>query len=106
MQELYEKIYQSDKFKQLEKERSIFSWKLSCCVFLIYFSFILTVAFKPELLSIPIASNSVISIGVPIGILIIVISFILTGVYTRRANNQFDVRIQTIIKEAEEGNEQ
>lgn len=102
MQDVYEKIFHNDKFKQLEKDRSIFSWKLSCCVFVIYFSFILIVAFNPALLSIPISSKSVITIGVPIGVFIIVISFILTGIYTRRANNEFDERIQSIIQEAEQ----
>ncbi len=57
---------------------------------IVYFTFILTIAFKPSLLAIPLSEGSVITIGVPIGILIILFAFVLTGIYTRRANGEFD----------------
>jgi len=36
------------------------------------------------------SSDSVTTIGIPIGMAVIVFAFILTGIYTRRANTEFD----------------
>jgi len=104
MQDLYERIYKDENFQQLEKERSRFSWQLSSCVFVIYFSFILIVAFKPSLFANTLSQDTVITYGIPIGVLIIVISFILTGIYTRKANSEFDEKIKIIIEKAKQEN--
>jgi len=50
----------------------------------------LTIAFDPTLLGTPMSSDSVTTIGIPIGMAVIVFAFILTGIYTRRANTEFD----------------
>ena len=36
------------------------------------------------------SADSVTTIGIPIGMIIIVFAFILTGIYTKRANGEFD----------------
>ena len=56
----------------------------------IYFGFVLTIAFDPKLLGTPLSEGSVTTIGIPIGIGVIVSAFILTGIYVRRANGEFD----------------
>lgn len=56
----------------------------------LYFAFILFIAFNPTALATKIASESVISIGILSGFVLIVFSFILTGIYVRRANSEFD----------------
>jgi uncharacterized membrane protein (DUF485 family) len=38
----------------------------------------------------------VMTVGIPVGIAIIVISFILAGVYVRRANGEFDAMTQEV----------
>ncbi len=65
----------------------------------IYFSFILTVAFAPSLLAAPLA-NGTLTIGIPIGIGVILTAFVLTGIYVRRANADFDVQTQKIVERA------
>ena len=68
----------------------------------VYFTFILTIAFNPSALGTPISSDSVTTIGIPIGIAIIIFAFILTGIYTKRANGEFDDlsnKIKQAIKE-------
>jgi uncharacterized membrane protein (DUF485 family) len=56
----------------------------------VYFAFILTIAFDPAILGTQISAGSVTTIGIPIGMLVILFAFILTGIYTKRANSEFD----------------
>jgi len=88
-QEVYERVRNNPKYIELIKRRSGFVWKLSLLILTVYYIFIMTIAFSPETLSKTIG-NSVTTIGIPIGLAIIFLCFILTGIYTRRANNEFD----------------
>lgn len=56
----------------------------------------MTIAFKPELLAVPLSDGSVISVGIPVGIAIILFSFLLTGLYVYKANNTYDVMLEEI----------
>jgi len=99
MKEVDAKVVKHDpNFKELVKKRTKFAWTLTISILVVYFSFILTIAFSPSLLATPISSNTVTTIGIPIGIFVIVFSFILTGIYVRRANSEFDT-LTTKIKE-------
>jgi len=88
--EFVEKIKANKDYQKLVSARSSFSIKLSIAILVVYFTFILTIAFDPSLLGIPIAEGSVTTIGIPIGMSVIVFAFILTGIYTKRANSEFD----------------
>ena len=72
------------------KTRTGFAIKLSIAMLVVYFAFILTIAFDPSALGVPMSADSVTTIGIPIGMIIIVFAFILTGIYTKRANGEFD----------------
>ena len=101
-QELVDKIKNNPDYQELVSKRSSFSIKLSIAMLVVYFTFILTIAFSPETLGTPISSDSVTTIGIPIGIAIIVFAFVLTGIYTKRANGEFDDlsnKIKQAIKE-------
>jgi uncharacterized membrane protein (DUF485 family) len=84
-----EQVKNNPKYQKLVRERSRFAWTLSIIMLLVYYAFIMTIAFLPETLGIKIGSG-VMTIGIPIGIAIIFISFILAGIYVRRANGEFD----------------
>ena len=96
----YISIENSSKFQKLVKRRNTFSWFLSSIILIIYFAFILTIAFYPKLLGIPVAQGMVTTIGIPIGLFIIVFSIILTGFYVRRANGEFDKLTKEVIEES------
>lgn len=100
--ELVEKIKANPDYQHLVKTRTAFAIKLSIAMLIVYFTFILTIAFEPALLGAPISADSVTTIGIPIGIAIIVFAFLLTGIYTKRANGEFDElsnKIKETIKE-------
>jgi len=88
--ELVDKIKANPDYQELVSKRSGFAIKLSIAMLAVYFTFILTIAFNPSALGTPLSSDSVTTVGIPIGIAIIIFAFILTGIYTKRANGEFD----------------
>lgn len=88
--ELVEKIKANPNYHELVSKRTSYSIKLTIAVLVVYFTFILTIAFNPSALAIPLYEGSVTTIGIPIGISIIVFAFVLTGLYTHKANTEFD----------------
>ena len=95
--EITARIRNNPKFVELTTKRTAFGWKLSILMLVIYYGFILVVGFAPKLLGTPIFG--VITLGMPIGALIIVSAFVLTGIYVRRANSEFDELNRQIIEE-------
>lgn len=100
--EQVEAIKNDPNFQELVSKRSAFAWTLTIAMLVVYFAFILTIAFNPSALGTPLSSDSVTTIGIPIGIVIIVFAFILTGIYVRRANSEFDELTEKIKKTAKE----
>jgi uncharacterized membrane protein (DUF485 family) len=94
------KIEANPKYRELVKARDALAWTLSVLVMIIYFGFILLVAFAPGFLTQPISANSVIPVGIPVGVAVILASVVLTGIYVARANSTFDPLIHEIIQEA------
>jgi len=101
--DIYNKIKDNPDFVRLVQKRKSFALRLSAIVLVMYFAFILLVAFAPQVLATPVARHSVITWGIPIGIFIIISSFLLTGIYVKRANTEFDEENQRIIDEAMHG---
>lgn len=94
------KIQNNPKFHELVKRRNSLGWILSIIECIMYFGFTMMIAFTPGILTAPIASDSVIPMGMLLGVGIIVASCILTGIYVYKANNTFDPIIHEIIEEA------
>ena len=99
-QQTYQRIRSNPKFKELAGDRSRFAWALTAIVLLSYYAFMMAVAFKPDLLRAPLWPGATLTLGVPLGALIIVGSWILTGLYVRRANSTYETLNEQIIKEA------
>ena len=95
---LEKNIVRSEDFKSLIKRKSFISWLLSAVTLLTYFFFILLVAFFPEVLGLKISDKSIITIGIPIGVSIILLAFASTGIYVFIANREFDQTEKIILK--------
>ncbi|BCD61772.1 hypothetical protein NitYY0826_C0635 [Nitratiruptor sp. YY08-26] len=96
--EVLEKLKSNPRLWELVEKREKFSWTMAIVMLIVYYAFILTIAFDPSLLGKPLSEGSITTIGIPIGIGIIVFAFILTGIYVNKANKEFD----TITKELKE----
>jgi uncharacterized membrane protein (DUF485 family) len=90
-------ILNSEKFKNLVKKRLTVSLTLTALMLVVYFSFMLTIAFYKEVLAAKIGEH--ITIGLPIGISVIVFAWLLTGFYTRWANNKYDKAVRELRNE-------
>lgn len=89
-QELVDRIKNDPDFLELVRKRSRFAWTLTIVMLVIYFGFVLVIAFDPSLLAKPLSEGSVTTTGIPVGVGVIISAFILTGIYVRRANGEFD----------------
>ena len=87
------------KFQELVRRRSRFAWTLSILMLVVYQAFILLVAFDSGFLATPIASGSVTTWGIPIGVGVIVFAFLLTGLYVWVANSRYDEINRQLVKE-------
>ncbi len=85
----YQSILRNPKFQSLVTSRGRFGWTLSVLMLVIYLGFILLVAFDKPLLAQKIGGGTT-SLGIVLGLGVIVSAFILTGVYVARANGRFD----------------
>ncbi len=94
------RIQGDPKFHQLVRQRDGLAWALSAIVCAIYFGFIMLIAFADDFLTQPVAAGSVIPVGLPLGVGVIIASIVLTGVYVYRANTTFDRLIHDIIQDA------
>ena len=100
MQDVLDRITKNPKFHEFIAMRSRYSIIMAIVSAAIYYGFILLVAFDKELLAKKIGAG-VTSLGVPMGVGVIVLTIILTWIYVRRANTEFDATNEAIIKEAQ-----
>lgn len=96
---IYQQIERSVHFQQLVRKRQIFAVSLSLIILTLYIGFILLIAFAPGWLGAPLYAGTNVSRGIPLGTGLIVISFVLTGLYVWRANGEFDRLTTAIINE-------
>jgi uncharacterized membrane protein (DUF485 family) len=82
-------------FQELERKRSRLGWTLTAITLLIYFGFILLVAFSPATLATPLGGMTM-TLGLPVGVGIILASIVMTGIYVHRANSEFDDLVRKI----------
>lgn len=98
-QESYERILANPRFQELTAKRSRFAWMLSAIMLVVFYGFILVVAFQPALLATPIGPGWTLSIGVPIGAGIVILAFLLTWIYVARANAEFEALNREVLEE-------
>ena len=88
------------RYRQLVRDRSRFSWTLTAIMLLIFFGYILLIAFAPQILARPIGGGAT-TLGIPVGIGVIVAGIVLTAIYVRGANTRCDPVIAEIRREWE-----
>ena len=94
------RIERDPNYVKLVAERKALGVTLSIAMMVIYFGFILLVAFAPGFLGASL-TGGVTTIGIVIGILVILSAFALTGYYVNRANGSYDVLTQQIVRETQ-----
>ena len=60
-----------------------------------YFGYVALIAFDKAVLARPIGGG-VTSLGIPVGVGVILLAIVLTGIYVRRANSEFDPLVKAL----------
>lgn len=76
-------------YQRLKSTRSSFGWWLTLAMLVVYYGFVLLIAFKKDVLAVRIG-DGVMTWGIPIGFGVILFTILITAVYVRRANGEFD----------------
>ncbi|TXJ07886.1 MAG: DUF485 domain-containing protein [Acinetobacter sp.] len=92
------RILANPKFKQMVSKKATLSWILTAIMLFIYVGFMLLVGYNKEFLMTSV-SGGVTTIGIPLGLGIIVLSFVLCGVYSYIANHTLDQLTEDALKE-------
>jgi len=94
-----QRILINPRYQELKAKRSRFGWSLTLAMMLVYYGFILLVAFNKEFLSQKLG-DGVMTVGIPVGFGVILFTIVITAIYVRRANTEFDDLSNEVIKAA------
>ncbi|EWS65931.1 Inner membrane protein YjcH [Hydrogenophaga sp. T4] len=97
--DLVQRIASNPKYQELKAKRSRFGWWLTLAMMLVYYGFILLVAFNKEFLSQKLG-DGVLTMGIPVGFGVIIFTIVITAIYVKRANTEFDDLSNEVIKAA------
>lgn len=86
--DMAERIRRSPAFAELERRRGRFSWTIAIVMLAVYYGFILLVAFAKDLLDMSVGGS--LTLAFPLGLAVIFIAILLTGLYVLRANGEYD----------------
>ena len=96
---IVDKILRDPKYQELQSKRNRLAVILTILMLVVYYGYIALIAFDKEFLAQPIGAG-VTTLGIPIGFGVIVFTVLITGIYVRRANNEYDALTREILKEA------
>ncbi len=86
------------RYVDLVARRARLGWTLSAIIFVAFVGYLLLIAFDKALLGAPIGSG-VTSIGIPVGLGLILLAIALTGLYVAHANRHHDAQMAQILKD-------
>lgn len=89
-----EEMLSSREFKSLVSKRWTVSIVLTALLFIIYYGYILLVAVDKPFLAQKVGQST--TLGIPLGVLVIVLSWVLTVIYVIWANNSYDNEVKRL----------
>jgi len=89
-----QEILEDKDFQLLSSQKFAISTILTILELVLYFGFIALIAFNKPFLSQKL--SGAITIGIPIAVGTIILSWIFTGIYIRWANNTYDVLVKKV----------
>ena len=99
--ELVDRIESNPKYIELISKRNSLGIKLGIFVLVMFYAYIVIIAFNKEILSAKIG-DGVTTIAFPIALAILVLSFITTLIYVRKANGEFEDLTNEIKKDVKD----
>jgi uncharacterized membrane protein (DUF485 family) len=88
-------------YQKLVSERKSLGWTLAIITLILYYGYIAIVAFIPSFIAVPLFGS--ITVGIVLGVAIILASILLTGIYVMRANSDYDDLTAAIVAASARG---
>lgn len=85
-----ERALRHPKFLRLTRRRSHLTWSLLAVILGVYLCLICTIAFRPDWMRMPVADGATLTIGWPLAAGVIMLAWLLMGIYIWRANTEFE----------------
>ena len=95
--DLTTRIANHPKYQELKAKRTSFGMWLTLAMMAVYFGFILLVAFNKPFLATRLGAG-VMTYAIPIGFGVIIFTVVITAIYVRRANSEYDTLTEQIAK--------
>ena len=99
--QLAARLQSNPNYQKLVATRTSYGWTLTIMMMVVYYGYILLVAFNKEFLATRLGAG-VMTWGIPIGLFVIIFTIVITGIYVRRANNEFDELTQRVRTEVQQ----
>jgi uncharacterized membrane protein (DUF485 family) len=87
-------VLDSPLFLDLARRKDRICLVLTLLILVVYYGFISLVAFRKDLVAIKLSPH--VSLGIPVGIGVIVFSWLLTGIYVQWANRRYDQIVRDV----------
>src|SRR5258708_1937859 len=94
-------LLEDREFKDPARRKNSFTLQLTAVTLILYYGFIFLIAFKRDVFATKIAGN--VTFGIALGIGVILSCWILTGIYVRWANRDYDAMVARIQEKAKHG---
>ena len=89
-------ILEDPDFQNLASQKRTISTILTIVELTLYFGFIALIAFSKPFLSTKLSETSATTIGIPIAVGVILLSWVLTGIYVYWANTTYDALVKRV----------
>jgi uncharacterized membrane protein (DUF485 family) len=93
-------MLESEPFRRVVRRKWTVSVLLTLCLFALYYGYVLLIALNKPFLARKIGEAT--TLGIPFGVAVIVLSWVLTAVYVLWANSSYDSAVQELKEQVEE----
>ena len=101
-QDVVQRVKSDPDYRKLVAKRSRFGWILTWSMMVVYYGFTLLCAFDKEFMGSRIGEGAM-TWAIPLGVFVIVFTVVVTAIYVRRANGEYDALTDAIKARAAKG---
>ena len=98
--EVVARVKANPKYMEMVKTRNAYGWVMTALMMIAYFGYILLIAFNKPMLATKIGEGWTTSVGIPMGLGVILFTILITWIYVKRANSEFDDLKDEVVREA------
>ena len=92
-------ILSHPEFQKMVRQKAILCWSFTAVIVAVYVAYIWVIGSNPALFAQKVSANGVTTVGIYVGIFVIVFSFVITLVYIILANGYFERLTQKVARE-------